>query len=591
MVWFLTADPAPREPEAAAAMSRLFRAPDWEWRESGEVGWWVKPQWRESLLDGEGRLRLEEWRDAGRLKTVKEGPHRVVYRVELPGSQGAVYIKHFLIPNRRAKWRQWFRRGKGRNEARRATRLAAFGVPTIEPVALGERRKRGLLYDNNLISPEIGGTIPLDRFMERELKGPGGPMRRRLAEVLGELTARLHDGGYVHTDFHPGNLLVRVSEGGEPELSMIDLDALRVKPRMKRRDVVANLALLNHSFWLKSSRADRARFLRAYLRAARGVELGNPKVLAREVEGATRSWAERLWRRWGKRCEGGNKYFTAYQGPHAWAVASRDLDREVVNRLLEDPDGPIASREAVPLKDSRTTTVVETTLPVGGELTPVIYKRFNRKKALDPVYALFRPSRGWRAWQNGQHLTSRGVPTPQNLAVIGRTASASGRRRLLPRETYLVTVKAAPAVTLWEYAYGGGGGVDLEMQRSRIEAILPKLSRLVRTMHERSLSHRDLKSANILVEGDGERLSLIDLVGVDLEHPLSRQRRVQNLARLQVSLATVPGRTRTDGLRFLRDYLPWARTTREEWKGLWREVEAACGRKTEQNRRRERKLS
>ncbi len=51
-------------------------------------------------------------------------------------------------------------------------------------------------------------------------------------------------------------------------------------------------------------------------------------------------------------------------------------------------------------------------------------------------------------------------------------------------------------------------------------------------------------------------LSLIDLVGVALGTP-SRGRRIQNLARLCLSLSPVPGRTRTDLLRFLRLYLPW----------------------------------
>ena len=44
---------------------------------------------------------------------VKSGPHRVVYRVDLP--EGSVYIKHYLVPDYRAMFRQWFRRGKGRN--------------------------------------------------------------------------------------------------------------------------------------------------------------------------------------------------------------------------------------------------------------------------------------------------------------------------------------------------------------------------------------------------------------------------------------------------------------------------------------------
>lgn len=600
MVWFLTADPKPTDPVAAAALDGLFREPSWIWAECSDVGWWVRPEWRSVILDDAGQLRLEEWVAEGRVTTVKSGPHRTVYRVELPHGRGAVYIKHFLIPNFRSKFRQWVRRGKGRNEARRATRLLAFGVPTIEPIALGERRKRRFLQDNYLISPEIPGMEPLDRFLETSLPALPEPrrarLRRRLAVVLGDFVARLHEGGYIHVDFHPGNLLVRLDENDEPRLAMLDLDALRVRKRLDTGDTIENLAVLNHSFWLRASRSDRRRFLSAYLERRELPGVSSAEV-ARGIEGETRRWAERLWRRWGKRCASDNKYFATYRGPHAWAVASRDIDPSTMAELLRDPDGPFTTGAAIPLKRSRTTTVSELPLRVEGRDAPVIYKRFNRKKWLDPLLTLFRPSRGWRAWQNGQHLASRGIPTPRNLAVIGR--SARGRRILphqfLAHETYLVTLKASPSRTLWEFTHHDLNRLDSVDRQRTIRGVIPALARLVRTMHERSLSHRDLKSANVLLEGDLDgkppRLTLIDLVGVQLEHPLSRHHRVQNLARLYLSLSDAPGRTRTDALRFLREYLPWSLTPRAEWKSLWREIEKASRRKVDQNRRRNRKLS
>lgn len=109
------------------------------------------------------------------------------------------------------------------------------------------------------------------------------------------------------------------------------------------------------------------------------------------------------------------------------------------------------------------------------------------------------------------------------------------------------------------------------------------------------MSDRDVKAANILIEGDPAAeeiaLTLIDLVGVQLLHPLPKGRRLQNLARLQISLSDVPGRTRTDALRFLRVYLPWGLSPRNDWKGLWRKVERLIDYKEEKNRRRGRPLS
>jgi tRNA A-37 threonylcarbamoyl transferase component Bud32 len=577
--------------------TRPFRLPEWDWAQAGDVGWWVRPDWRERLLGPRG-LRLDEWRERGALAVIKQGPNRVVYRVDLPGA--SFFVKHYLVPDYRSMFRQWFRRGKGRNEGKRAIRLARTGVPTITPLALGECRKRKFLFENYLITDAIPATVPLDEFVEQVLPGlpqaRQGPVRRRLATALGEATARLHVAGFVHSDFHPGNILVRLDPDDRPWLAMIDLDALRDRRRIAWNEASANLALLNHYFWVHSSRADRHRFLAAYL-SGRSAPAPDLASFARGIEATTRSWAERLWLRWGKRCQSSNKYFEIYRRARSWSVASRVLAAETVNALLEDPDAPFHQPDTVLLKQSRTATVAELVLPVAGRPTKVIYKRFNRKKWLDPLLSFFRPSRAWRAWHAGQHLASRAVPTPRNLAYLARTRP--GPRWLiwpcLPLEAYVLTLKAEPAITLGDYVRTVLPELPMDRRRAQVQRLTNSLARLLRTMHDRSLSNRDLKAANILIEGDPEapepRLSLIDLVGVQRLHPLPEHRRVQNLARLQVSLSDFPGRTHTDALRFLRVYAPPALFAGEGWKTLWREVERASRRKEDKNLRSGRALS
>lgn len=576
---------------------RMFKPPEWSFEQAGDVGWWLQGRWREALLGPNG-LRLDEWKAEGRVETIKSGPHRVVYRVQLPDS--AIFIKHYLVPDRRAKYRQWFRRGKGRNEGKRSLNLASIGVPTITPIALGERRKRGFLFDNFLITGEIPDAVPLDAFVERDLPEIPEPRRSRLRQslalALGILTARLHNAKMQHIDFHPGNILVRLDENDAPRLAMIDLDALRTEKSLDWGKARRNLALLDHYFWTRSSRVDRGRFLKAYLEARDGSP-DSAREFALGVEESTRLWAERLWRRWGKRCRSTNKYFQVYKSNNALCIASRDLDPSEVAPLLIDPDAPFAAPGARLMKDSRTTRLVETTMLVDGRPTAVVYKRFNRKKWIDPVLAIFRPSRAWRSWQAGQHLASRGVPTPQNLAFVARRRKPwfSPFQGVLPYETYLITVKQPNASTLSEHVFQELPTLDETALQPEVRRLTSALAGLVRRLHERSLSHRDLKASNILIRRDSgpneDLLSLIDLVGVRLKNPLPMHRRVQNLARLSVSLADAPGRTRTTSLRFLRAYLPPRLMHSGEWKVFWRAIEAASRTKQARNQRRGRPLS
>lgn len=570
---------------------RLFVAPGWEWSRTGDTGWWVRPDWQDVLLRDRG-LRLDEWKRLGRLTTVKTGPHRAVYRVDL--AEGSIYVKHFLVPDLRAMARQWFRRGKGRNEGRRAIKLRAIGVDTIDPIALGEQRKRAFLFENYLITLAIPETVPLDDFVERILpdmpKDRSSKVRQSLARAIAELTAHLHEAGFVHQDFHPGNLLVRFDAEDRPHLSLIDLDALRTMRRVGWHAAMKNLALLNHYFWLRCSRSDRCRFLRSYL-SARAMDPQHVRWFATSIERSTRRWAERLWRRWGRRCGGKNKYFKTFRRPGAWAIASRDLDRDVAKRTLADPLQPLSDAGANVLKESRTTTVTELTMSVRGRPTRVIYKRFKSKKPFEWLLNVVRPTRAWRAWQAAQHMVSRGLATPQNLAIIERTTPFIP----IPLETFLITTKAEQAQTLGDYITDVLPRLEATERRRAIRSLTKSLAQMLRMLHERSISDRDLKASNILVEGDPTTeeptLSLIDLVGVQLLHPIPRHRRLQNLARLQISLESVPGRTRTDAIRFLRSYLVWGLSPLNDWKGLWRQVACLCDKKRERNRHRGRILS
>ena len=468
---------------------RPFVAPAWEWSQRGDTGWWVRPDWRDVLIRDHG-LPLEEWKRLGRLTTVKTGPHRAVYRVDL--AEGSIYVKHFLVPDVRAMARQWFRRGKGRNEGRRAIKLRAIGVDTIDPIAPGEQRKRAFLFENYLITLAIPKTIPLDEYVERVLprlpRNREAKVRQSLARAIAELTAHLHDAGFIHQDFHPGNVLVRFDHDDRPHLSLIDLDALRTMRRVGWRAAMKNLALLNHYFWLRCSRADRCRFPRAYL-DARGIDPRHAHWYAPAIENSTRVWAERLWRRWGRRCCGKNKYFKTFRRRGAWAIASRDLDRSVAKLVLADPIRPIEQPGVNVLKESRTTTVTELTMPVRGVPTPIIYKRFKSKKPFEWLLNLLRPTRAWRAWQAAQHLVSRGIATPQNLAIIERTTPVIP----IPLETFLVTIKSQDARSLGDYIVDDLPRLAPDERRKAIRSLTKALARLLRTLHERSISDRDLE--------------------------------------------------------------------------------------------------
>ena len=187
-----------------------------------------------------------------------------------------------------------------------------------------------------------------------------------------------------------------------------------------------------------------------------------------------------------------------------------------------------------------------------------------------------------RSWSLGQGLRERLLPTARPLAVVLR------QRGFLTYEAYLLAEKITNAVDLHSHV-AHLGSLEIKNRQASLRARIDQVAKLIRSLHQRQLSHRDLKAVNILLTDSAAWL--IDLVGVWRHHKLPRARRLQNLSRLHASFHDNRALTRTDKLRFLRTYLQWGLFGQQGWKGWWRAVEAATQAKVAQNLRNGRPLA
>jgi tRNA A-37 threonylcarbamoyl transferase component Bud32 len=560
----------------------------------GGIRWWVAPECRDHLFGAAG-IRLEEWLRGGQASVVKQGPHRAVYRIELPGLR--CHLKHNRVADVRSWLRGLVRPSKARMEYRQALRVAARGVPTFVPLALGEARRAPGPHDSFLLTRTLEGATMFHAFVEATL--PALPpvrrarLRQRLAARLGEFIARVHHAGILHHDLHCGNILVQLDADEQPRLYLVDLQAVRLRPPLSWRASRANLIILNRWPSLHAGRTDRLRFWRAYCRtrAALAEGIGVPVLphdavtgeLARDLEKRTHRSNRVFWRHRDRRCLAKNRYYRPVRvGPVAGHTLN-ELDPGALAALMADPDAPFRQPARPLLKDSRSSTVAELELPVGGRLCRVIYKRFRVTSPRDLWAAWLRRPPALRSWVFGHGLRERGLPTARPLAVFHR------RRWGLWYEGYILFEKVHDGLDLHgaaeRLAQGGGPA-----RRRVLRPLIDELARMVRELHQRRLSHRDLKAANVLVQlpenaGGGPRCWLIDLVGMARYRQLPDAVRLKNLARLHASFFRHPLLTRTDKLRFLRTYLQWGVRGRQGWKEWWRTVERATQAKVARNAR------
>ena len=569
--------------------------------------WSMLGDLRTQLLDERG-LRLPEWLASGQARIVKHGPHRIVYRVELPGL--CFYVKHNFIHDQRAWFRQLVRHSKARMEFDRVLAAAERGIPTIAPLALAEQETHVGSGESILITQSLEDCIPLHFFLAAVLPTLPEPrqsrLRQQLAIELGILVARIHDAGILHHDLHAGNLLVRISAKGHIELFVIDLLAVKMGPPLDWPRSRENLVMINCWFTLRVHRADRLRFWKAYFEAR---ELG---LWQRDAYGARRytselreieelSWKRnlRFWMRRDKRCLVNNRYYRKVRHGNVVGHTVTEIEPKDLDVLLRDPDAPFRRLDMHILKESTSSTVIEMDFRINGQVRKVIYKRFRVSAWKDPLASWFRPPPALRSWIAGQGFRERGLPTARPFVVLHR------RRLGMWHEGYLLTEKIDHAADLHEYL-ATLSHLPTTRRLALLRQLIERVARTIRALHQRQLSHRDLKAANVLVRRhdappaepsaysqDIQNLLympesfvwLIDLVGVESFDKLSDPRRVQNLARLNASFHDERRITRTDRLRFLMTYLNCGAFGRCDWKKWWRLIDRATWKKVQRNRR------
>lgn len=542
-------------------------------REAGRV-WYLTTAGAD--LFGPGGPQLDRWMADGSAVPVKSNATRTLYRVELPSA--AVYVKHCRVNSPRGWVREALRPPKARLEFENALALRASGIPAVEPLAWGGSDSHWP-GDNFLITRAIPG-VPFTHYLEHQL--PARPAderaaaRRQTARALARLFALLHDAGVNHPDPHPGNLLVEVPPCGVPRFTLLDLHDVRTGPPLGWGESRENLVLLNRYFELRADRADRARFWHAYRGSRTALPAAGPAELrarANELERATRASNLRFWAAREQRWLGSNRTIRRVRRGALRGLAVRDLPDDFLRTLLADPDAPFAAATGPTiLKDCATSTVAVIPMPTPAGVVPVVFKRVNAKSWASPVKNLLHRSAILRSWSNGHTLRDRQLPTPRPLAVFHR------HRLGCPTVGYLLTELVPGAVQL-----------DAAVAAGAEEAPL-RLARVLRMMHDRGVSHRDLKAANILL-ARGTDPVLIDLVGVRTGVRLDVARRAKELARLNVSFLSSRDVTLSDRLRFLRAYLSAGPALGVGWKSWWDLVSRATAAKVERNRRSGRALA
>jgi len=455
--------------------------------------------------------------------------------------------------------------------------LAEKGVPTFTPLAVSTVRKGGLPRKSYLLSKSIEGAQSLKEFMhDRYLnqESAGALEKKRVTVGLAEFVSNLHRKGILHRDFHWGNILIKEEGKNDYRFYLMDLHRVELKSTVSRGERIKNLASLNTGFCQVVSRAERLRFLKAYVEGDEKGKECYPRF-SRLVEEKTEQMLKKIWQKREKRCLRANKYFISFKSPAYRGIIDREYYSDGLLALLKNPDQAFSEPLSTIIKDSPTASSWSMPLTISERKVEVYIKRYNYQNFFYASKYFLRASRGKRAWRRAHGFVARDIPTPHPVAFVEQ------RKGRFLIKSYLITRGVDRSISLATLLEKGISALPQEACTRKCE-FLHQGAHLVRKMHERGVCHRDLKASNILVcEREGRKeLLLIDLDSARIKRHVSREDRVRDLARLNASLLNTRRVSTTDRLRFLKCYLNvwrkrdyrvrvyWEETLRETQKKL-----------------------
>lgn len=139
-------------------------------------------------------------------------------------------------------------------------------IPTLEVAFFGQKKVKGKLRAI-LLTRELEGYEPLssEHFKQRCSGRTKQGVRRKqvLIERIADVIRTMHDKGWMHDCLYPKHIFWTVSDRGEVDVRLIDLEKVR-KVRGRSKAILRDLDSLNRR-GEQFSRADRLRFLKAYL--------------------------------------------------------------------------------------------------------------------------------------------------------------------------------------------------------------------------------------------------------------------------------------------------------------------------------------
>lgn len=180
-----------------------------------------------------------------------------------------------------------------RNEWLALNLLADIGVPSLVPVAYGEKFSNPARRLSFVVTRELANVEELDKYLlsHRQQEFLSFSEKHLLVAELARITRAIHNHGINHRDLYlchfllDVNSIARWQQGQPPVLHLVDLHRAQIRAKVPARWLIKDLASIYFSAMdLGVTRGDLARFLQVYFAQPLAQIVKERSALLRQLE-------------------------------------------------------------------------------------------------------------------------------------------------------------------------------------------------------------------------------------------------------------------------------------------------------------------
>lgn len=456
---------------------------------------------------------------------IKESKWRAAFILSLSGGRkiflkrdrskgGLEYLKYLFLPS------------KGKKEFFIASQLEKKNLPLPKPLGWIEKVQRGLIRESYFLSEAIEEGIP---FIEEHSRSKDPHSIGLLATTV----RRFQEAGLFHQDLHTGNFL-----WGGDSLLLIDLHRAKFKKSLSMDQRLWNLAHLFHSLREGWGEGEQLQFLNQYFEGE-AEDSKNREILYQKIYPLMKHLQKRQFQSRTKRCLMESTDFAIRRERGICYFYRREFPIDRLKRLIDKHRTLLKEEPSSLIKCSPEVNV--SLLEDDGEricLKQFCYPQFWRK-----VKEYFRRPKGIKAWVAANGIRVRGLSTLKPLAYMER------RKGLGLEESFFVMEALAEGLEMDRYILKGFDRVE------RKRFFIKSFAQWLKSLHQKDLYHKDMKTCNILVSENekGWNFHLLDFEDILLDRKINSKKIFKNF--LQLNTSTPKVMSSRDRFRFFKEYL------------------------------------